>query len=137
MFLGQKQVTNSSNLHVLQNYKHTHVNIRTYHERPHLKHFFLLLSFRFCGKFPNFSHLPILIPGRGRIGRLDIYLITFLDFCYQFIYLFWFNCVIFPRFIWSTSSSTQLKIIAFNLRSVSSDVLNFSNAFLKLIGYLF
>ena len=27
MFLGQKQLTNSSNLHVLQNYKHTHIII--------------------------------------------------------------------------------------------------------------
>ena len=43
MFLGQKQVTNSSNLHVLQNYKHTHVKHTTQLMNAPCKTFFIII----------------------------------------------------------------------------------------------
>ena len=42
MFLGQKQVTNSYNLHVLQNYKHTHVKHTTQLMNAPCKTFFII-----------------------------------------------------------------------------------------------
>ena len=84
MFLGQKQVTNSYNLHVLQNYKHTHVKHTTQLMNAPCKTFFYTYSsttkILLRVYLPNRLELDAHIFTQGRYEALDVPFGGLVDF---------------------------------------------------------
>ena len=88
MFLGQKQVTNSSNLHVLQNYKHTHVKHTTQLMNAPCKTFFYTYYYTYSSRtkilsrvyLTNRLELDAHIFTQGKYGTLDVPFGGLVDF---------------------------------------------------------